>query len=284
MDGMDGSVKVGGNTILQPSNRSSQRKRWCFTWNNYPENYLDFFNGRNGRNILKFCIGEEIAPETGTPHLQGYLEMEKPSRPSDFFGKDWNKLHWETAKGDEVANYKYCSKGEGKFTVRGIFKLPVKLKLLDPASFYPWQSKLAKEVEEEPDDRTIIWIWEQFGCVGKSAFCKWLCAEKGAIICSGKASDMKFQLMKMDIKPNIVIFDVPRSNLEYVSYTGIEEIKNGCFSSSKYESGMVLMNSPHLIVFANERPETSKMSADRWDIRIINNTTKDFDEVTSAFL
>jgi len=46
----------------------------------------------------------------------------------------------------------------------------------------------------------------------------------------------------------------------------LESIKNGLFFSGKYESTQVVMNSPHLIIFANEPPDKSKMSADRWHI------------------
>uniref|UniRef100_UPI004049B2EE hypothetical protein n=7 Tax=Pseudomonadati TaxID=3379134 RepID=UPI004049B2EE len=65
-------------------------------------------------------------------------------------------------------------------------------------------------------------------------------------------------------------FDIPRSQLDYLSYTGIEEVKNGCFFSSKYESEMVLYNSPHIIVFANEEPTYHKLSSDRWNVVDLN--------------
>jgi hypothetical protein len=81
---------------------------------------------------------------------------------------------------------------------------------------------------------------------------------------------MKYGIVKYIEKhgfaPTSVIIDIPRSRLDYVSYTAIEEIKNGCFFSTKYESDMVVFNSPHIICFANAYPETSQMSADRWKI------------------
>jgi len=65
----------------------------------------------------------------------------------------------------------------------------------------------------------------------------------------------------------IIIFDVPRTNSNHVSYQAIEQIKNGKFFSPKYESGMCRFNKPHIVIFANEPPNTSMLSEDRWIIR-----------------
>ncbi len=95
--------------------------------------------------------------------------------------------------------------------------------------------------------------------------------QMGAIIVGGKASDAGYAIQQYIEKngegPKIVILDVPRTkSAEYISYESIENIKNGCFFSGKYEGGMVRFNKPHIIVFANEPPESSRMSADRWNI------------------
>ena len=42
--------------------------------------------------------------------------------------------------------------------------------------------------------------------------------------------------------------------------------------NTKYETGMKLFNSPHLIVFSNFYPDTDKLSADRWKIALINES------------
>ena len=98
-------------------------------------------------------------------------------------------------------------------------------------------------------------------------------------MCSGKSADMKYMIIKYYEKhtkyPETVIFDVPRSIKDYLSYAGIEEIKNGCFASSKYECDMVIMNTPHVIIFANELPEVDKLSRDRWRIHNLNPEVDD---------
>ena len=136
-------------------------------------------------------------------------------------------------------------------------------------------------VDKEPDNRSIHWYYDYKGGTGKSALVKLLCYKYDAVVCSGKASDMKYMIVKYNEKngvyPKVVIFDIPRSIKDYVSYSGIEEIKNGCFASSKYECEMVLMNSPHILCFANEIPEFEKLSKDRWKITDLNPVC-DFEE------
>ena len=52
----------------------------------------------------------------------------------------------------------------------------------------------------------------------------------------------------------------------YLSWCGIEEIKDMFFYSGKYEGGMVCGENPHVIIFANEEPPLEKMSNDRWRV------------------
>ena len=42
-----------------------------------------------------------------------------------------------------------------------------------------------------------------------------------------------------------------------ISWSGLEDVKNGCFASTKYECEMVIMNSPHLLWFADFEPAYS---------------------------
>lgn len=60
----------------------------------------------------KYLIyGREKAPDTGTPHLQGYVEWKRP--------KEWQtlknthkRIHWECRLGSQEQAIKYCMKGE----------------------------------------------------------------------------------------------------------------------------------------------------------------------------
>ena len=50
-------------------------RRWCFTLNNYTDEDLQQLRGVVPSKCRYIVFGREVAPETETPHLQGYLEL-----------------------------------------------------------------------------------------------------------------------------------------------------------------------------------------------------------------
>jgi len=76
------------------------------------------------------------------------------------------------------------------------------------------------------------------------------------------------------------VFDIPRTNIDYLNYEAIESIKNGCFFSGKYECTQVIMNCPHVIIFANSPPLEHKLSIDRWHIINIKKHPESHDPPT----
>lgn len=255
-----GSAKIEagvGNT------RTPAAVHWCFTLNNPTEEEFEVM-----KNIIRLQCDDyrvqEEEGENGTPHLQGYLKFKKKARPMELFEN--KRIHWENARSPKHARA-YCEKEESA-TGKYVLDTVEPLKLITPT--YDWQKKILEMIKSEPDDRTINWYWEAEGGVGKSAFTKYLCAKHGAICVGGKSNDVKYGIIKYHENkkkyPKIIILDVPRTNLDYICYEAIESIKNGCFFCGKYESDMVLMNSPHMIIFANRPPDKSKLSLDRWNI------------------
>lgn len=73
-------------------------------------------------------------------------------------------------------------------------------------------------------------------------------------------------ISKFPAKRKLIVVDCPRSQQDYINYGAIEQIKNGLIFSGKYEGTQLVFNSPHVIVFANEPPDYSKMSMDRWNV------------------
>lgn len=99
---------------MPSENRS---RRWCFTLNNYTEeNELAIQHEcQHGRCISYLIYGREVAPETGTPHLQGFFIL----RTAKSLGgirrclPQWGwpqGLHLETTRGSVNSNIDYCSK------------------------------------------------------------------------------------------------------------------------------------------------------------------------------
>jgi hypothetical protein len=66
----------------------------------------------------------------------------------------------------------------------------------------------------------------------------------------------------------IVIFDLSRTKppnvLMDTMYSTIENVKNGIFTSVKYEPETYVGSIPHVVVFANFFPDLTSLSIDRW--------------------
>lgn len=135
-----------------------------------------------------------------------------------------------------------------------------------------WQREVVDLVSGEPDDRSVHFFVDADGGTGKSLLSKFLVFHHGAIVVGGKTNDIAFHV-KQTIdqgKPlKCVIVDIPRVASSFINYQGIEMCKNGLLFSGKYESGQILFPPPHLIVFTNQWPDETKLSADRYHIHEI---------------
>jgi len=256
------STEKSGNT-----KQISACKRWCFTYNNYDPNYINDLLDVLKSHSTKYIVGEEIG-ESGTPHLQGYVEFKKRIRPLSL--KINTLIHWEKAKGTLEQNVDYCSK-DGHYFCHNI-KVKEPIKVLDTALLYPWQLEILEIIKKTPDDRKIYWYWCADGNSGKTTFAKYLAHHYGAVPVEGKKNDILYCAANFD--SNIYVFDFERSMEEYISYGGVEKIKNGFYMCSKYESRPVIRNPPHIIIFANFPPNVEALSKDRWVIRELTQKDK----------
>jgi len=258
--------RSGNNIQISPA------VKWLFTHNNYTLESLKDIKEKLSSNSSKYYIfGFEVG-ESGTPHLQGYVEFSKKIRPMSFFAYS---CHWTKAKGSRLQNFNYCSKG-GHYIINGVEVKPIKI--ID--KLYPWQEKIYKIISKEPDDRTIYWIYEKKGNRGKSALLKYIVVKhlEETLVVSGKGADIKNGIVDFFEKkghyPRNILINCPRSfNCDYLSLPTIEEIKDGLFYSGKYHGGMCVFNPPHIIIMANVplNSITDDISENRWKQYEITN-------------
>lgn len=254
-----------------PKTRTGNTKKavrsrgWCLTLNS-PTN-TDISTLKNWADTYDmYVIQLEIGHRTGTRHLQGFI-YHRNAIMFTTLKNAWPKAHWEPMKGSISDNVTYCSKSDTYAGVRMAKGVEIRQEAVWD-DMPKWAEDLLRELMEKPDYRKIIWYYDADGNRGKSRFCKWYCmTHLDGIVVGGKASDMKYGIVRMNPKPRVIFIDVSRSRNEYLSYEGIEEIKNGCFFSGKYESGMCIYDNPHVVIFSNELPIESNLSKDRWDIR-----------------
>jgi len=68
----------------------------------------------------------------------------------------------------------------------------------------------------------------------------------------------------------IYCVDVPRVNVGNVPYSLLEELKDCFVQSTKYKCLAKEPEPAHVLVFMNEMPDLTKLSADRFDIWDLN--------------
>lgn len=260
--------KIGNTNQGQSCKIKGKYRHWFFTLNNYKESDIE--------NILEqnfkcYAFQEELGKQ-GTKHLQGCISLKSPRYLSGMKKID-KRIHWEVCRNIKAAK-DYCLKlntRNGKQYIKGYPK-PV-YDLIAEKGALDWQRKIINYIKDKVDSRKIKWIYEPDGNTGKSVLAKHLVLLYNAIVVGGSHKDAQFAIserVKKNEDINIVIFDIPRSMGNRISYIAIENIKNGLFFSSKYESNMVCFNTPHVIVFSNCEPEYTALSMDRWDVELIS--------------
>lgn len=151
----------------------------------------------------------------------------------------------------------------------------------------PWQKDCLSMIEseiEQPNPRVVHWFWEQRGAMGKSFLAGFLQLKYNALLLeAGKKADLAYTLANAlsgsDVP--IVVCDFVRTtqpseeltsngttnNWFFNVYAFLESVKNGRVLSTKYESRTLILPKPPVVIcFANWRPQTEVMSADRWHI------------------
>lgn len=234
------------------------------TWNNYPADWKRIIES----NCLVYVAQLEKGKNAEKEHIQFAIKF-KEARHFKAVCKLFPGAHIEPAK-NWAACKNYCKKDD---TAQGeridnTNKPPCKDPLADK-KLREIQEDILDIVNSEPDDRTVHWFYDPVGGAGKTTLAKHLCLHnKDCLYLTGKASDMKYGIFQWLQKNKLktVLIDLTRSVESFVSYQGIEEVKNGIFYNTKYESTMCLFDNPHVIILANFLPDKSALTEDRWHI------------------
>nr|QCO93528.1 replication-associated protein [Reptile-associated circular DNA molecule] len=119
--------------IGQQSQVNPRAKRWCFTWNNPPEDWkIQIAENRLLKNQIKYLIAEHEIGAQGTPHIQGYVRLEQRLFRNTLYS--FLPVYWIVARGSELDNFKYCTK-DG----HDIFEIGQRLGIVET-----WYSKVQK--------------------------------------------------------------------------------------------------------------------------------------------
>lgn len=248
----DQKVSTARNTI-----EDGRYRAWEVTINNWTEE--DRLSVENCGS-KEWYINEEIG-ESGTPHLQCaiyFASVKSFKQMKQMFPR----AHLSPAK-KWLALKQYCCKTETAVShSNSTIRDP-----LQGCEYKVWQQDLLNLMNTEPDDRSINFVYDPEGNKGKTSFIKHcLLTRHDSILVSGREKDMFMSISKMKFYPKVVFLNLTRSLEQYVSWSGIESIKDGLFISTKYEVGCVIMNHPHIIIMANFMPNLEAVSKDRWNV------------------
>ena len=127
-----------------------------------------------------------------------------------------------------------------------------------------WQRSVVDFIDAPVHPRRILFVVDERGNQGKSFLCEFLQQQREnvQVLEPGKLADLAYVYEQTT---KILLFDVPRSRTKYIDYSFLESIKNGRLFSTKYDSRMIRFERPHLVVFMNEAPDATALSADRYE-------------------
>lgn len=139
--------------------------------------------------------------------------------------------------------------------------------VLQEGTLREWQENMNDVLSMEPDDRTIVFVVDESGGMGKTWFQRWYYSRQPVrtqILSCGKRDDLAHAI---DRSKDVFLFNIPRGGMEFFNYGVVEMLKDRLVFSPKYDSQMkVIEKNPHVIVFCNEQPDMTKMTEDRYHV------------------
>ncbi len=254
------------NTEGKPRNRG---RIWIFTYNNPGVSWTQLSHLLSIGEVRKL-VGQRERGESGTEHYQGLIQYTNQVSFETLKALD-PAIHWERCR-NLKASLAYVTKTDtridGPWTMG--WSIPEQIRTISPGDFRPWQLVAQSLLTgNNEDERNIYWLYERRGGVGKTAFAKWAAINLDTIVLGGRGADIKYGVFKYyKSRGNVqrCIFHFTRSVEGFVSYQALEEVKDGMFFNTKYESEMILFNSPKILCLANFPPDKDKLSLDRWKI------------------
>ncbi|AXH76228.1 MAG: putative viral replication protein [Eurynomevirus troutis] len=133
-----------------------------------------------------------------------------------------------------------------------------------------WQRELQEELLGPADDRTVKFFVDREGEKGKSWFCRWFMInhhDVTQVFTGGTVADIAYAV---DESKKVFLFNMARNGMQFLQYRILEALKDRMVFSPKYMSVTKFFHHKnHVVVFCNEDPDMSMMTADRYDIKYL---------------
>lgn len=100
-----------------PPKQSAPCVAWCFTLNNPTDHEITLLHEVFNKDPIQYAIYQKEEGESGTPHLQGYLEVQPKQRLAPLKRLlQVDRIHLEKRKGTRDQARAYCQKAESRVT------------------------------------------------------------------------------------------------------------------------------------------------------------------------
>lgn len=133
-----------------------------------------------------------------------------------------------------------------------------------------WQTQVAAVLESPAVERKVYFVINPGGNCGKTWMCQYALTkypERVQVFRIGKRDDLAHCV---DVDKDIFLLDIPRNQMTFLQYSVLESLKDRMVFSPKYESALkVLKKTPTVIVFANEEPDMTALTEDRYEIILV---------------
>lgn len=154
---------------------TAQRIRsWCLTLNNPTEEEIESLKGLNPRLFKCAIFAHEIGEETGTPHIQGYVQFVNARTLTAVKKIVGNRAHLEVSRGTPFEAYSYCEKEDREDAI--IYgEKPAEVELSD------WE-RILIAVENGESDLDIIRKWPGIAMRCQTAIAKYRAIYQASVV------------------------------------------------------------------------------------------------------
>lgn len=223
-------------------------------------------------------------------HYQGRFKLANKTRVKSLINKNAKLgdesligIHLSTTSSVAAKGFDYVTKSETRKD--GPWSKEQHLKMLnadpdiiemtsDKWIWRPWQLSTFELFKTTRDRRKVNYIIDRTGGSGKSSFsnyCDFI--DIATWVPPMNSKDMMAFCMKFKAKSYII--DLPKNFTQSKTvrinlFNAIEALKNGMLYDLRYDARKERIPAPNVIIFANEAPDTSLLSRDRWVVWEIN--------------
>lgn len=254
--------------------------RWTFPEDTPIERALEIFNESTVKYAKRWVYQVEKGTKTQRNHIQAYWSTKEKTRRKALYRR--LNLNMSGIRVKEASDkgkdrlMSYCMKSDTR--VRGPFSdRPIYLgsDLVFYDKFYPWQKSLLSIATGAVSNGKVHWVYDPVGQQGKTMLGKSLAYTHGAVYLPyATASNIAAHVVSKGPQ-TIYIINLTRSRPKDLSmddlYSAMEGLSDGFVVNMKFKTGDMMFDPPHVIVFANIKPNMASLSRGRFILYTIED-------------